>query len=161
MPWHFGWSDCVRQDEAWTRLACEGVFSTRGKPGAEEKLAQIHRELGGRDSSLRACLTVQEMAIAAVDRLGSERLRHEWLPSLLNGSLVGALAFSEEGAGSDLSAIQSRVQATDSGHYLLEGKKFWITQGLWADAMVVLAREGSGHSLWWVRANAPGVTGNP
>jgi isovaleryl-CoA dehydrogenase len=70
---------------------------------------------------------------------GTEAQKQRYLPSLIAGDAVGALAISEPGAGSD--AVSMQLKAEDKGdHYLLNGSKMWITNGPDADIIVVYAR---------------------
>ncbi len=70
---------------------------------------------------------------------GSEGQKRKYLPSLLTGEHVGALAMSEAGAGSDV--VSMTLRAEDRGdHLLLNGTKMWITNGPQADTLVVYAK---------------------
>jgi len=70
---------------------------------------------------------------------GSEAQCERYLPKLLSGEHVGALAMSEPGAGSDVVAMQLRAEKRGDG-YLLNGRKMWITNGPDADVFVVYAK---------------------
>ncbi len=70
---------------------------------------------------------------------GSEVQKRRYLPALISGEHVGALAMSEAGAGSDVVGMQLRAERRN-GHYLLNGSKYWITNGPDADTLVVYAR---------------------
>ena len=94
-------------------------------------------------------------------RFGTEEQKKRWLPKLASGEMVGAIAMSEPGAGSDLQRI--RTTAIKKGNrYVLNGSKTFITNGQRADLIVVVAktdpREGAkGVSLMVVEAaDAPG-----
>ncbi|MGB8692584.1 MAG: isovaleryl-CoA dehydrogenase [Steroidobacteraceae bacterium] len=70
---------------------------------------------------------------------GSDAQRERYLPRLLSGEHVGALAMSEPGAGSDVMSMQLRAE--QHGHYFhLTGRKMWITNGPDADVLIVYAR---------------------
>ena len=74
-----------------------------------------------------------------IKRNGSEAQKKKYLPKLISGEHVGALAMSEPGAGSDV--ISMKLKAEDKGgFYLLNGSKMWITNGPDADTMVVYAK---------------------
>ncbi|MFG2820486.1 acyl-CoA dehydrogenase family protein [Kitasatospora sp. NPDC048365] len=81
--------------------------------------------------------------------LGTEEQKRRWLPGFCSGELITAIAMTEPGAGSDLQGI--RTTATDAGdHYLLNGSKTFISNGILADLVVVVARttpEGGAHGL--------------
>jgi isovaleryl-CoA dehydrogenase len=70
---------------------------------------------------------------------GSDEQRRKYLPGLVSGEQVGALAMSEPGAGSDVVSMRLRAERRD-GHYLLNGNKMWITNGPEADTLVVYAK---------------------
>ena len=70
---------------------------------------------------------------------GSEAQKQKYLPKLISGEHVGALAMSEPGAGSDV--VSMRLKALKKGdHYVLNGSKMWITNGPSADTLVVYAK---------------------
>jgi isovaleryl-CoA dehydrogenase len=69
----------------------------------------------------------------------NEQQRARYLPRLLSGEHVGALAMSEPGSGSDVVSMQLRAEQRDAG-YLLNGRKMWITNGPDADVFVVYAK---------------------
>ena len=79
------------------------------------------------------------LCVNQIRRNGSEEQRRKYLPKLISGEHVGALAMSESGAGSDV--ISMKLKAQDKGgYYLLNGSKFWITNGPDADTLVVYAK---------------------
>jgi isovaleryl-CoA dehydrogenase len=79
------------------------------------------------------------LCVNQIRRNGSEAQRRKYLPRLVSGEHVGALAMSEPGAGSDV--ISMRLRAEDKGgYYVLSGTKMWITNGPDADTMVVYGK---------------------
>lgn len=79
------------------------------------------------------------LCVNQINRNGSEEQKHQYLPKLISGEHVGALAMSEPGAGSDV--VSMRLRADKKGdHYILNGNKFWITNGPDADVLVVYAK---------------------
>ena len=70
---------------------------------------------------------------------GSEDQKRKYLPKLCSGEHVGALAMSEEGAGSDVVGMKLRAEKRN-GYYILNGSKYWITNGPDADVLVVYAK---------------------
>jgi len=79
------------------------------------------------------------LCVNQIKRNGSEAQRQQYLPKLISGEHVGALAMSEPGAGSDVMSMQLKAQDKGS-HYLLNGSKMWITNGPDADVLVVYAK---------------------
>jgi isovaleryl-CoA dehydrogenase len=79
------------------------------------------------------------LCVNQIRRNGTPDQRAKYLPKLISGEHVGALAMSEPGAGSDV--ISMKLKAEDKGgYYLLNGSKMWITNGPDADTMVVYAK---------------------
>ena len=70
---------------------------------------------------------------------GTESQKRKYLPGLISGEHVGALAMSEAGAGSDVVSMKMRAEKRN-GYYVLNGTKYWITNGPDADTLVVYAK---------------------
>ena len=79
------------------------------------------------------------LCVNQIRRNGSEAQKRKYLPKLISGEHVGALAMSEPGAGSDV--VSMRLRADKKGdRYVLNGSKLWITNGHYADTLVVYAK---------------------
>ena len=79
------------------------------------------------------------LCVNQIRRWGTEAQKRKYLPKLISGEHVGALAMSEPGAGSDVVAM--RLKAERKGdRYILNGTKFWITNGHYADTLVVYGK---------------------
>ena len=79
------------------------------------------------------------LCVNQIRRWGSDEQKRRYLPGLISGEQVGALAMSEAGSGSDV--ISMRLRAEPQGErYVLNGTKFWITNGPHADTLVVYAK---------------------
>lgn len=79
------------------------------------------------------------LCVNQIHRNGTEAQKQKYLPGLVSGKHVGALAMSESGAGSDV--VSMALRAEDKGdHYVLNGSKMWITNGPDADTMVVYGK---------------------
>src|SRR6201996_5994114 len=79
------------------------------------------------------------LCVNQIRRNGSEDQKRRYLPKLLSGEHVGALAMSEPGSGSDV--VSMRLRAEKKGdRYILNGSKFWITNGHFAETLVVYAK---------------------
>lgn len=72
-------------------------------------------------------------------RYASEAQKLEWLPKMARGEMVGAIAMTEPGAGSDLKSVKTRA-VPDGDHYILNGSKTFITNGILADLVLVVAK---------------------
>ena len=79
------------------------------------------------------------LCINQIKRNGSEEQKQKYLPKLISGEFIGALAMSETGAGSDVVSMKLKAEEKD-GSYILNGSKMWITNGPDADVMVVYAK---------------------
>ena len=74
-----------------------------------------------------------------IDEFGTEEQKERWLPKCVTGELILAIAMTEPGTGSDLAAI--RTKAEDKGdHYLLNGSKTYISNGILGDLIIVAAK---------------------
>jgi isovaleryl-CoA dehydrogenase len=76
---------------------------------------------------------------------GSDAQKRRYLPKLISGEHVGALAMSEVGAGSDVASMTTRAEKKGD-RYVLNGRKMWITNGPQADVLVVYARTNPDHA---------------
>jgi len=117
-------------------------------------------EYGGSDGSyLDHCIIMEEVSradggvalsygahsnlcINQISRNGTEEQKQKYLPKLCSGEHIGALAMSESGSGSDVVSMRLKAERK-SDYYVLNGNKFWITNGPDADTLVVYARTDS------------------
>jgi isovaleryl-CoA dehydrogenase len=83
------------------------------------------------------------LCVNQIRRWANAEQKAKYLPKLISGEHVGALAMSEAGAGSDVVSMKLKADAVDGG-YRLNGTKFWITNGAYADTLVVYAKTGEG-----------------
>jgi isovaleryl-CoA dehydrogenase len=83
------------------------------------------------------------LCVNQIRRWGTDEQKAKYLPGLISGEHVGSLAMSEVGAGSDVVSMKLRAEAV-SGGFRLNGTKFWITNGAYADTLVVYAKTGEG-----------------
>ncbi|MNQ21678.1 Acyl-CoA dehydrogenase [compost metagenome] len=93
---------------------------------------------------------------------GTGAQKERWLPPMTHGETIGAIALTEPGAGSDLKAVRARA-CRDGGHYVLNGQKTFITNGVNAGLAIVLAstdpdQGARGLSLFCVEEGLPGYT---
>src|SRR4029079_9176265 len=79
------------------------------------------------------------LCVNQIRRHGSELQKRKYLPKLISGEHVGALAMSEPGAGSDVVSMRTRADKKGD-RYVLNGSKMWITNGPIADTMVIYAK---------------------
>jgi acyl-CoA dehydrogenase len=74
---------------------------------------------------------------------GTEEQKQRWLPKMATGEMIGAIAMSEPGTGSDLQSIQTRA-VRDGSHYVINGAKTFITNGQHADLIFLCVKTGEG-----------------
>ena len=91
---------------------------------------------------------------------GSEEQKRQWLPGMISGEVVTAIAMTEPGAGSDLQGVKTTARK-DGNHYVVNGSKTYITNGQNADLIIVVAKTdpeagAKGTSLILVEANREG-----
>jgi isovaleryl-CoA dehydrogenase len=96
---------------------------------------------------------------------GSDVQRDRYLPRLVSGAWIGALAMSEPGAGSDVLSMQMRAERRGD-HFVLNGRKMWITNGPDADVLVIYARTNpslapKGVTAFIVESSFPGFSRSP
>ncbi|MDE2476668.1 MAG: acyl-CoA dehydrogenase family protein, partial [Alphaproteobacteria bacterium] len=81
------------------------------------------------------------LCVNQLNRFGTPEQKSRYLPRLLSGEWVGALAMSEPSAGSDVLAMRTRAQRRN-GVFVLNGSKMWITNGPVADLLIVYVKTG-------------------
>jgi isovaleryl-CoA dehydrogenase len=102
------------------------------------------------------------LCVNQIRRNGTEEQKRRYLPKLISGEFVGALAMSESGAGSDV--VSMKLTARHEGsHFRLDGSKMWITNGPDADVLVVYAKTApeagaAGISAFLVEKGMPGFS---
>jgi alkylation response protein AidB-like acyl-CoA dehydrogenase len=94
---------------------------------------------------------VHNMASHYVEYCGTEEQKKKWLPGLISGELVGAIAMTEPGTGSDLQSVKTSADK-DGDDYIINGSKIFITNGGSADLLILVAKTdksagGKGISL--------------
>ena len=91
--------------------------------------------------------------------LASDEQKARWLPGVASGETIVAIAMTEPGAGSDLSGIRTKA-VRDGDHYVVDGAKTFITNGLNADLVITVVRTGEhkhkGLSLLVIERGTPG-----
>ena len=111
-------------------------------------------------SHLDSLFALQGIGSYAITVAGSDAQRSEWLPRIAKLEALGALALTEEMAGSDLKAVSTEIQQTDNG-LLLNGSKSYISNAGASSYFIVFAKENSGYSTVLVPADTVGVTTKP
>ncbi|MCX5213774.1 acyl-CoA dehydrogenase family protein [Kitasatospora sp. NBC_00240] len=157
LPHHDRWERAGIVDRsAWTAAGAQGLLGLAvpeeyggGGSGDFRYSAVLAEEFTRAGASGLALGLHNDIIGPYLTSLGNEEQKRRWLPGFCSGELVTAVAMTEPGAGSDLQGI--RTHAVDQGdHYLLNGSKTFISNGILADLVVVVARttpEGGAHGL--------------
>uniref|UniRef100_A0A8D0A7S1 Acyl-CoA dehydrogenase family, member 9 n=1 Tax=Sander lucioperca TaxID=283035 RepID=A0A8D0A7S1_SANLU len=99
-------------------------------------------EITSLDGSIAVTLAAhQAIGLKGILIAGNEAQKQKYLPKLASGEHIAAFCLTEPGSGSDAASIQTRATLSEDGkHYLINGSKFWISNGDMADVMTVFAR---------------------
>jgi alkylation response protein AidB-like acyl-CoA dehydrogenase len=99
------------------------------------------------------------LCILPIALFGTPDQKQQYLPRFVTGELVGAYALSEAGSGSDALAARTRATRGPDGDWRLNGEKMWITNGGFADVMIVFAKvDGEHFTAFLVEKSFPGVS---
>ncbi|MER5892870.1 acyl-CoA dehydrogenase family protein [Streptomyces sp. NPDC001876] len=134
-----------------------------GSGGDHLAYCLVTEELGRGDSSVRGIVSVSLGLVAkTIASWGSEEQKRQWLPRLTAGEAVGCFGLTEPGTGSDAGNLTTKA-VRDGDDYVINGSKMFITNGTWADVVLLFARTGDtpGHrgiSAFLVPADSPGLT---
>ncbi|MFI8932847.1 acyl-CoA dehydrogenase family protein [Streptomyces sp. NPDC053474] len=135
-----------------------------GSGGDHLAYCLVTEELGRGDSSVRGIVSVSLGLVAkSVAAWGDEEQKRRWLPGLTSGTAVGCFGLTEPGTGSDAGNLATRAVRDSDGSYVIDGTKMFITNGTWADVVLLFARtnDAPGHkgvSAFLVPTDAPGLT---
>ncbi|GAA4737977.1 acyl-CoA dehydrogenase family protein [Modestobacter marinus] len=146
-PFHDDWERAgIVPRELWTAAGAQGLLGIG--------VAERHGGGGVRDFRWSCVLSEELVRIGAsgvgfglhndvvgpyLQDLATEEQQERWLPGFCTGELITAIAMTEPGAGSDLQGIATTARR-DGGHWVLNGSKTFITNGINADLVVVVAR---------------------
>jgi acyl-CoA dehydrogenase len=162
------WNECGMYDrEVWTKAGAAGLLCPAvpedygGAGGSFAHEAVIGRELGLAGFDSFGAPLHSGIVAPYILHYGTAEQKRRWLPRMVTGELIGAIAMSEPGTGSDLQAVRTTAKKAGNG-YVLNGQKTFITNGQHANLIIVVAKtdtaEGAkGVSLMVVEAdNAAG-----
>ena len=101
--------------------------------------------IGAGAGSLAGALGIQDdLAVPYLVHMGTQEQKEKWLPRMATGEILGALAMTDPGAGSDLRGIKTNAKKVDGG-YILNGAKTFISSGTTADIVVTFVKTGEGN----------------
>jgi alkylation response protein AidB-like acyl-CoA dehydrogenase len=168
VPHHGQWEeDGIVPRDLWRRagetgLLCFDVPEEYGGPGVDDFRYNVvlSEEMTRAGASGPGFSVHTDIIVPYLTSLGTDEQKRRWLPGCVSGDLVTAIAMTEPGAGSDLQGV--RTTAEDAGdHYVVNGAKTFISNGIHADLVVVVVRTDpdAGHlgiSLLVVEAGTEG-----
>ncbi|MCA3255939.1 MAG: acyl-CoA dehydrogenase family protein [Alphaproteobacteria bacterium] len=149
----------------WTEVGAAGLLCPQvpeeyGGLGLDYRYnSVIGEELSYAGSS--AGITLQsDITVDYIIHYGSEEQKRKWLPGMVSGEVISAIAMTEPGAGSDLQGVKTTARR-DGNHYVINGSKTYITNGQNADVIIVVAKTdpakgAKGTSLILVEADREG-----
>jgi alkylation response protein AidB-like acyl-CoA dehydrogenase len=170
-PHHLEWErEGIVPREVWTRMGAQGLLCT-----------DVPEEYGGggiADFRYNTVITEELMRVGASGlgtilhndtivpyflKYGSEEQKRRFLPGMATGEIITAIAMTEPGAGSDLAGVRTTASRRPDGTYLLNGTKTFITNGIHADVVIVVAKtdpaaKHAGISLLLVERGMPGFS---
>ena len=169
VPHHPRWEKAGQVDrEIWTKAGelgflCPTMPEEYGGVGADFRYSAVVNEEASRLGLSGIGFPLHSDIVAPyILHYGSEEQKQKYIPKLISGEMVGAIAMPEPGAGSDLQGVKTTA-IKQGDHYVLNGSKTFITNGQLADLVIVVAKtdpkEGAkGTSLLLVEANSPGFS---
>ncbi len=147
VPHHDQWEkDGVVDREVWRKAGSQGLLGLQlpdeyGGGGTADFRYNvvIGEEMTSRGVYGAAFPLFNDMIVPYLTASANDEQKQRWFPRLASGELIAAIAMSEPGAGSDLQGI--RTTAVDKGdHYVLNGQKTFISNGILADLVIVVAK---------------------
>lgn len=118
----------------------------------------VELELEAGDSGLRSFVSVQSaLTMFAIQAYGSDEQRAQWLPRLSSGEAIGCFGLTEADSGSDPGSMRTSARR-DGEDWILNGTKFWITNGSVSDVAVVWAQTDEGIRGFVVPSDSPGFS---
>lgn len=134
--------------DTWTKAGAAGILCAAipeeyGGLGGDRLFSAILMEEQARVfASAPGFMLHSDIVAPYILKYGTEEQKRKYLPKMASGEMVGAIAMTEPGTGSDLQAVRTRAE--DAGdHYILNGSKIFITNGYLADLVIVVAKTGN------------------
>lgn len=169
VPYHAQWEENGQIDRAlWNKAGEQGMLcpclpEEFGGVGADYLYSAIVMEEISRLGLTGIGFGLHTDIVAPyIEHYGSTEMKQKYLPKMVSGEMVGAIAMTEPGAGSDLQGVRTTA-VRDGDHYIINGSKTFITNGQHAEIVIVVAKTdpsagAKGTSLIIVEAGTPGFT---
>ena len=167
-PFHEAWEEQGYVDrEVWQKAGANGFLcmtlpEAYGGTDADKLYSVVQMEELGRAGFTGIGYGLHNEIVAPyILNYGTESQKQKYLPKFASGEMVGAIAMSEPGAGSDLQGVKTSAIKQADGSYLLNGSKTFITNGWHADLIIVVAKTdpsagAKGTSLLLIERGMPG-----
>ena len=170
LPNYEDWEDAgIFPRELWNRLGEQGLLGVdlpeaHGGPGANFLYSMVVLEELARASCLAIAGPVavhSDVVAHYILNRGTREQKTTYLPRMVSGECIGAVAMTEPGAGSDLQGVRTTARR-DGGDFIINGSKTFITNGQHCDVIIVVARTNlevsgaRGTTLFVVDASTPG-----
>ena len=169
VPHHESWEEQGHIDRAaWLKageqgLLCPTVPEEYGGLGTDFLYnVVVDEEIARRGLSGIGWGLHSDIVAPYIVNYGSAEMKRRFLPKMISGEMIGAIAMTEPGAGSDLQGVKTTA-VRDGDHYVINGSKTFITNGYLADLVIVVAKTdpaggAKGTSLIVVEAGTPGFS---
>ncbi len=166
-PHHSQWEkDGQVSREVWEEagkqgLLCMPIPEEYGGAGADKLYSIIMMEEQARAGATGPGFGLHSEIVAPyIFNYGTEEQKKTWLPKMVRGEIIGAIAMTEPGAGSDLQGVKTRA-VKDGDDYIINGSKTFITNGYMSDLVIVVTKTdpeagAKGTTLFLVEADRDG-----
>ena len=168
IPFHAKWDEeGIVPKEVWRKAGKEGLLNTMlpepyGQGGDFGHAAVLLEELARANTLGIGFPLHSDIVSPYINAYGNKEQKDRWLPKMAAGELIGAIAMTEPGAGSDLKSIRTTA-VRDGDHYVINGAKTFITNGINSEIVVVCVKTApemgaKGVSLIVVEEGTPGFS---
>jgi acyl-CoA dehydrogenase len=172
VPFHAEWErQGIVPKEVWRKAGREGLLNTMlpepyGGGGDFGHAAVLIEEVARTGATGLGFPLHSDIVAPYINTYGSQAQKDRWLPRMAAGELIGAIAMTEPGAGSDLKSVRMTaklVKSSEGDHYILNGSKTFITNGINCEIVIVVAKTApelgaKGVSLIVVEEGTPGFS---
>lgn len=168
VPYHPEWErQGIVPKEIWRKAGREGLLNTMlpepyGMGGDFGHAAVLLEEIGRTGASGLGFPLHSDIVAPYIHSYGNQAQKDRWLPRMAAGELIGAIAMTEPGAGSDLKSVRTTA-VREGDRYIINGSKTFITNGINCEVVIVVAKTepqkgAKGVSLIVVEEGAPGFS---
>ncbi|MGF6210782.1 acyl-CoA dehydrogenase family protein [Comamonas sp. 4034] len=168
VPFHAQWErDGLVPKEVWRKAGREGLLNTMlpepyGSGGDFGHAAVLIEEIARTGASGLGFPLHSDIVAPYINAYGSKVQKDRWLPKMAAGELIGAIAMTEPGAGSDLKSVRTTAKR-EGDHYVINGAKTFITNGINSEIVIVVCKTApelgaKGVSLIVVEEVTPGFS---